>query len=179
MADSQVAASAVDANSSKSNEKSGTENKDDSEAKHVVLVKFEEIISLPQSQWIKELNTFNNEYKWQGEKLHLKHWTKVFEKLKEPFVEFNKCTKMENEKKDIINNNEKSLIENNNKYDTNLLIALLNCFIKLLSHTHRPGIATFKILDVCFICILCYDLNNMIVLFYFVFVFVFFCKCYF
>ena len=160
MADAQIV-NDENENEKKSKEKSG---KDETESKHKVLLKFEEIISLPQSQWLKEITLFNTDYHWKGEKLHLKHWIHVFEKLKEPFNQINELKRKQNEKRNsLINNNNSNNSNNNNNNNSltnliennentkNLILALLHCFVKLLSHSHRPGITAFKILDVCFV----------------------------
>ena len=134
--------------------------------KHPVLVKFEEIVGKPQSEWYKLINTFNTEYKWECEKLHLKEWTNVFEKLKQPFIDINEIRKQQNESKKS-NNETNSNNSNSSQQSTlilpqtendnlQLIITLLNCFVKLLSHSHRP-ITAFNVLDVCIlsICICC------------------------
>ena len=130
---------------------SNAETGKDEQPKHPVLVKFEEIVAQPQSEWCKSINAFNTEYKWEGEKLNLKQWTNVFEKLKEPFTQLNTSRKNQIESKQNKNSTNSTLIlSDNDNENLNLIVILLNCFVKLLSHSHRPNISAFNVLDVSY-----------------------------
>ena len=101
---------------------------------HPTLKELEEILSLPQNEWLLPLKNL----KWKGnERINIEKWRNVLIKLKEPI--------------DSIINNDKDkddLNKNEDNIDHKLIYVILNIYITLITHSSRHTMHNFDVLSI-------------------------------
>lgn len=109
----------------KSSSKQSTKSKSERD-QHPTLKELEEILSLPQNEWLLPLKNL----KWKGnERINIEKWRNVLIKLKEPIDS-------------IMSDN------NDNMINHKLIYVILNIYITLITHSSRHTMHNFDVLSI-------------------------------